>query len=130
MGTAIPGAANERCQPMSQHSQIVRFHVRCPERRAWVVATRDKLETHVVEMHQGCPSDWFANVELMAGEHLCRYYAGDDRNVTYYRPASVEGSLDCGLDALVSVKGQSGRVSLGPSSNDGLQSPQNTDQKA
>jgi hypothetical protein len=115
---------------MSQHSQIVRFHVRCPERRAWVVATRDKLETHVVEMHQGCPSDWFANVELMAGEHLCRYYAGDDRNVTYYRPASVEGSLDCGLDALVSVKGQSGRVSLGPSSNDGLQSPQNTDQKA
>ena len=89
---------------MSQDSEIVTFHVRCAEPRAWVVATSDNLETHVVEMHQGCPSDWFASVELMPGDHLCRYYAGDDRNVTYYRPASVGDSLDCGLDALISVK--------------------------
>ena len=88
---------------MSQNSQIVTFHVCCPEARAWVVATRDNLETHVVEMQQGCPSDWSASVELMSGDHLCRYYAGDDRNVTYFRPANVEGSVDCGLDALISV---------------------------
>ena len=110
MGALIPGEANERSQPMSQNSQIVTFHVRCPELRAWVVATRDDLETHVVEMHQGCPSDWFASVELMVGDHLCRYYAGDDRNVTYFRAASVEGSLDCGLDALISVKGPESAV--------------------
>ena len=110
MGALIPGEANERSQPMSQDSQIVTFHVRCPEPRAWVVATRDGLETHVVEMRHGCPSNWSASVELMQGEHLCRYYAGDDRNVTYFRAASVEGSLDCGLDALISVKGPESAV--------------------
>jgi hypothetical protein len=62
---------------MSQESQIVTFRVRCPEPRAWVVATCDNPETHVVEMHQGCPSVWSAGVELMAGERHCRYYAVD-----------------------------------------------------
>ena len=104
-GAVTPSQANESCKPISQDSEIVTFHVRCPEPRAWVVSTRNNLETHVVEMHQGCPNDWFASVELTAGEHLCRYYAGDDRNVTYYRAASVGDCLECGLDALISVKG-------------------------
>jgi hypothetical protein len=50
------------------------------------------------------PRVWTASAELMPGEYRCRYYSGDDKNVSYHGPAHIDGGVDCGMDTLVSVK--------------------------
>jgi hypothetical protein len=89
---------------MNQLSHIVTFDVTCPEPRAWLVLIAGNREAQVLEMRQRCPSEWFASADLSPGEYRCRYYGGDDRHVHYYGPANLEGSINCGMDALVLVK--------------------------
>ena len=89
---------------MSQQSTIVTFRMTCPEPRAWLVLISDTQKPRVVEMRQQNPSVWTACAELIPGEYRCRYYCGDDRNVIYCGPANIEGSIEHGMDALVSVK--------------------------
>jgi CheY-like chemotaxis protein len=50
------------------------------------------------------PNHWSASVELISGEYLCRFYCGDERRVVYCGPASITGSTESGLDAVVVVK--------------------------
>ena len=88
---------------MSEQSTIVTFRLTCPEPRAWLVLTSGTRKTRVVEMRQQTPSIWSASADLAPGEYHCRYYCGDDRNVVYYGPANIEGSIEQGMDALVSV---------------------------
>ena len=89
---------------MSQHSQIVTFRLTCPEPRAWLVLTSDNQEPRVVEMQQRELSIKAVYLDLIPDDYRCRYYCGDDQNVIYHGPAPTEGSIDCGLDALMSVK--------------------------
>jgi hypothetical protein len=89
---------------MSQQSQIVNFKLRCPEPRAWLVLASDNQEPRVVEMQPRDLSRKFACPDLIPDDYRCRYYCGDDRNVTYHGPATTEGSVACGMDALMSVK--------------------------
>ena len=89
---------------MSEQSTIVTFRLTCPEPRVWLVLTSDARKPRVVEMRQQNPSIWCASAELAQGEYHCRYYCGDDRNVIYYGPANIEGSIEHGMDALVSVR--------------------------
>ena len=89
---------------MSQQSQIVTFKLTCPEPRAWLVLTSDDQEPRVVEMQQRDLNMKFACPGLIADDYHCRYYSGDDRNITYHGPATTEGSIECGMDALMSVK--------------------------
>jgi hypothetical protein len=89
---------------MNQHSKSVTFDLTCPQSRAWLVLTSDDREPHVVEMCQQNRMLWSASADLSPGEYRCRYYAGDDQNVSYFGPASSEGSIECGMDALLSVK--------------------------
>ena len=89
---------------MSQQSQIVTFHMTCPEPQAWLVLASDNDKPRVLEMHQLYPCNWLAIAHLVPGRYRCRYYAGDDRTVVYYGAASIEGSSDSGMDALVIVK--------------------------
>jgi hypothetical protein len=89
---------------MSQQSKTVTFDVTCPEPRVWLVLTSDNREPRVVEMRQRNPNNWFASEDLIPGEYRCRYYGGDDGRVVYHGAAKTEDSIDCGMDALVSVK--------------------------
>jgi len=89
---------------MGQQSKAVTFDLTCPHAQAWLVLTSDNREPYVVEMRQRHRTIWSASADLMPGEYRCRYYSGDDRNVSYYGPANIEGSIGCGMDALLSVK--------------------------
>jgi hypothetical protein len=80
---------------MNQHSKSVTFDLTCPQSRAWLVLTSDDREPHVVEMCQQNRMLWPASADLSPGEYRCRYYAGDDQNVSYFGPASSEGSIEC-----------------------------------
>ena len=88
---------------MSQQTKSVAFSLTCPDPRAWLVLTSADRKPRVVEMRHRDPSTWSACTHLSPGEYLCRYYSGDDRNVFYHSPAHIDGSIDCGMDALVSV---------------------------
>jgi hypothetical protein len=88
---------------MSQQSNRVTFRLTCPERRAWVVLKCDDRKPLVVEMLRDPAKMWSACADLMPGDYRCRYYCGDDRVVHYHGPASIAGSIDSGMDALVSV---------------------------
>ena len=88
---------------MSQQSQLLTFSLTCPGPRAWLVLNSDDRKSRVVEMQQRYPGLWSAIADLIPGEYRCRYYCGDDRQVTYYGPAHMAGAVDCGMDALVSV---------------------------
>ena len=98
---------------MSRQSQSVSFELTCPEARVWLVLKSDHGNCSVVPMCQRCPSEWSATPALMPGEYLCRYYGGDDQRVIYYGAANIQGSIDRGMDALVSVSSQ--KVSRGVS---------------
>jgi len=89
---------------MSPQSKVVTFNLTCPESRAWLVLDSDDRKPLVFEMRQQRPAVWSACADLTQGEYRCRYYCGDDRNITYYGPAKTEGSIDCGMDALMSVE--------------------------
>jgi len=89
---------------MSQQSKIVTFQLSCPKPRAWLVLTSDKQKPRVVEMRQRDLLMKSAFPELIPDIYRCRYYCGDDRNVNYHGPAPTVGSIDCGMDALLSVK--------------------------
>jgi hypothetical protein len=88
---------------MAQQTQLVIFHLRCPEQRAWLVLASDSRKSRVLEMHQLYPCNWLATAYLIPGQYDCRYYGGDDRTVIYYGAAKIEARTDCGIDALVSV---------------------------
>ena len=88
---------------MSQQSRLVTFSMICPEPRAWLVVTSDHGNPRVVEMRRLFPSNWSASVQLPPGEYRCRYYGGDDRNILYFGAAAIEGSINCGMDALLLV---------------------------
>lgn len=89
---------------MQQQSKAVTFDSTCPQSRAWLVLTSDNGEPHVVEMRQRHLKIWSASADLVPGTYRCRVYSGDDQSVSYYGPANVEGSIDCGMDALLSVE--------------------------
>jgi hypothetical protein len=89
---------------MNQQSTLVNFRVTCTEPRAWLVVTRDRRKPRVVEMQQPTPSIWTVSAELPPGEYHCRYYCGDNRHVNYFGAAHIEGSIACGMDALVTVR--------------------------
>ena len=89
---------------MDQHSQIVAFRFSSPAPRAWLIVNGGKSEPLVVEMRRESPNVWSASVCLFPGKYRCRYYCGDQRNVAYYGPASIDGSTVDGMDAVVSVE--------------------------
>jgi hypothetical protein len=89
---------------MDHPSQLVTFGLSSSEARAWVVLTSGHRKPRVVEMREERPHYWSTSTELIPGEYRCRYYSGDDRSVHYQGPATVEGSTECGMDALISVK--------------------------
>lgn len=88
---------------MSQQLQTVIFSFPSSGPRAWLVLNSDNQEPRVVEMEQAGSSVWSASAELLPGEYHCRFYCGDDRNVSYCGPATIQGSLGGGMDSLVSV---------------------------
>ena len=88
---------------MSERLKNVAFSLTCPQERAWLVVTGGRIGPRVIEMRQECPGILSACADLVPGQYHCRYYSGDERNVMYYGPAHTEGSIDCGMDALVSV---------------------------
>jgi CheY-like chemotaxis protein len=57
---------------------------------------------------------WAATARLIPGEHRCRFYSGDDRSVFYHGPASIDGSTEDGMDAVVSVQLVRGKMALNP----------------
>ena len=89
---------------MGQQSKAVRFELTCPQPRAWLVLTNDNGAAQVIEMRQRHLGIWSASADLTPGTYRCRVYSGDDRDVSYYGPANVEGSIDAGMDALLSVE--------------------------
>jgi hypothetical protein len=91
---------------MAQKSQSVTFDLASPEPRAWVVVKTDNHEPLVVEMRGGRPNHWSANIPLTPGEYRCRFYCGDERNVVYSGPASISGSAQSGMDAVIVVGDQ------------------------
>ncbi len=47
-------------------------------------------------------------------QYRCRHYVGDDHLVTYYSPGRISGSIDEGLDGLVSVEIPREKMKLQP----------------
>jgi hypothetical protein len=92
---------------MNGQSQNFTFDVKCPEPRVWLVVKSDNGVAQVVEMRQRSPTNWSAEVSLTEGEYYCRYYGGDERRVTYYGSATRKDSIDCGMDARVTVENSS-----------------------
>ena len=88
---------------MDNQSQLITFSLMSGEPRAWVVLTSDHRKPRVVEMREERPSFWSMSTDLMPGEYRCRYYSGDERSVHYHGPATMKGSIECGMDALISV---------------------------
>jgi CheY-like chemotaxis protein len=88
---------------MSQRSQIIKFSFSSLSPRAWLVAKGGESESLVVEMRRRDPNVFSASVGLNPGQYRCRYYCGDQRNVSYHGPASIDGSTDDGMDSVVSV---------------------------
>ena len=89
---------------MNQRSQLVTFHMTCPEPRAWLVMYSANRKAQVIEMWNGYTNHWSASTWLVPGKYRCRYYCGDDNYVVYSGPARLSGGLDDGLDGLVSVE--------------------------
>ena len=89
---------------MSQHSHIVAFHFSSPSPRAWLVVNGGETQSLVVEMRREDPNLFSASVGLNPGRYSCRYYCGDQRNVSYHGPANIHGSADDGMDSVVSVE--------------------------
>jgi CheY-like chemotaxis protein len=91
---------------MAQKSQRVTFELASSEPRAWVVVKSDDHEPLVIEMQKLAPNQWSANVPLTPGEYRCRFYCGDERKVIYCGPASINGSTESGMDAMIVVEDQ------------------------
>ncbi len=89
---------------MAPKRQLVIFHLKCPELRAWLVLASDNQTSRVLEMHQLYACNWLASAYLVPGQYDCRYYGGDDRTVIYYGTANIEANADSGLDAFLSVE--------------------------
>jgi len=89
---------------MSQRSQIITFSFSSPSPRAWLVAKGGESESLVVEMRRRDPNVFSASVGLNPGQYRCRYYCGDQRNVSYHGPASIDGSTDDEMDSVLSVE--------------------------
>jgi hypothetical protein len=88
---------------MGQQSKAVTFDLMCPQSRVWLVLTSADREPQVIEMRQRRGMIWSASANLPPGEYRCRYYSGDDKKISYYGPATAEGCIDCGMDALLTV---------------------------
>jgi hypothetical protein len=103
---AIPTMSliDPRMDAMSQEVTNVIFRMTSPKPRAWLVLKGEHQESRVIEMQQKLPSLWSASEDLIPDEYLCRYYCGDDNNVSYYGPAQVNGGIDSGMDTLLSVR--------------------------
>ena len=99
---------------MSQRAQIVTFNLTCSEQRAWLVIEGDNQGPRVLEMFKGYTNRWTASEWLMPGKYRCRYYCGDDHNVVYHGPARSIGSVDEGMDGLVSIGFQRDEMTLQP----------------
>ena len=95
---------------VADRSQIVTFYLTSSQPRAWVVINSVKQESRVVEMWRGYANHWSASAWLIPGDYLCRYYCGDDHQVIYHGPARTTGSIDEGLDGIVSVEQTRGEV--------------------
>jgi CheY-like chemotaxis protein len=67
-------------------------------------------------MWKGYANHWSASAWLIPGDYSCRYYSGDDHQVTYCGPARLRTSVDIGMDGLVSVKPTQGQLNP-PSTN-------------
>jgi CheY-like chemotaxis protein len=95
---------------MSQHLQTFNFDLKSSSPRAWLVVQGGDAEPLVIEMSKAFPNHWSANALLTPGEYRCRFYCGDDHNVTYFGPASVNGSTEAGMDALVSIRIEKSKI--------------------
>ena len=89
---------------MSQEVTNVIFRMTSPKPRAWLVLKGEHQESRVIEMQRDVSSVWSASEDLLPDEYLCRYYSGDDKNVSYLGPAEVEGGIERGMDTLLSVR--------------------------
>ncbi len=89
---------------MAQKSQNVTFFLASSEPQAWLVVCADKQVPLVVGMRPVAQNYWFATVPLISGEYRCRFYCGDANRVFYSGPASITGSTQSGMDAVVSVE--------------------------
>lgn len=99
---------------MSHRTRVVTFHLSCDRPRAWLVLTSDTAPSTVVEMgrerhpQQSMERGWSASPALVPADYRCRFYSGDGRNVFYHGPAPTEGSVDCGMDAVLRVTARDG----------------------
>jgi CheY-like chemotaxis protein len=89
---------------MSQQSQIIAFSFSSPSPRAWLVVKGGESESLVLEMQRQHPNVFSANVGLNPGQYSCRYYCGDQRNVSYHGPASIDGGTNDRMDSVISVQ--------------------------
>ena len=95
---------------MSQQSQIIAFSFSSPSPRAWLVVKGGETESLVFEMQRRHPNVFSANVGLNPGQYSCRYYCGDQRNVSYHGPANIDTSTDDGMDSEISVERRPGTI--------------------
>jgi hypothetical protein len=99
---------------MSHRATVVTFTLTCAEPRAWLILTSDTTESIVVEMGPKQPLQRCmeivrsASPALVPAVYRCRFYCGDDRNVFYHGPAPTEGSVACGMDAMLRVTAPDG----------------------
>jgi hypothetical protein len=88
---------------MNNPLETLRFYLISSEPRAYLVGRSDESHSFTVELSQSHPGFWFAEVPLPAGTYRTRFYCGDERQMTYFGPASCDGSWQEGLDAVVVV---------------------------
>jgi CheY-like chemotaxis protein len=96
---------------VGQRLQILNFDLITSEPRAWVVVKGNDTEPLVFETSKGYSNRWFASALLPPVEYRCRFYCGDHRNITYFGPASVNGSEEVGMDNVVSVEMRKKKIS-------------------
>jgi CheY-like chemotaxis protein len=95
----------EKDAVMSQQSERVTFCLFSPAMRAWVVLKAEHRQTYVIEMTKEYANRWSASKELPAGEYLCRFYCGTERNtVVFHGPANINGIADYGIDRTFSIQ--------------------------
>jgi hypothetical protein len=114
LGSVHAAPNSEEGSFVSHQTKVVTFNLTSAEPRAWLVLTSDTTDSIVLEMgqrphqQQSVESVWSASPALVPGHYRCRFYCGDERRVFYHGPAHAEGSVDCGMDAMVRVTAKDG----------------------
>lgn len=88
---------------MDKHFKTLWFSLISADPRAYLSGRRNDGQSFALAMSQARPGFWFVDVPLSVGTYRMRYYCGDEHHMTYYGPASSNGSWQDGLDAVVVV---------------------------